>query len=83
MNGDVRGGRYGLDASWEKCAYRNRDVTNRPNANVGFRWGVNGVWKSGWISYASSYHRVEYRRATNTVLSNGDNTLGFRSEWCI
>lgn len=37
MNGDVRGGRYGLDASWEKCAYRNRDATNRPNANVGFR----------------------------------------------
>ena len=39
---------------------------------------MNGVWKSGWVSYASSYHRVEYRRATNTVLSSGNNTLGFR-----
>ena len=36
------------------------------------------MYRSGWVSYAPSYHRVEYRRATNTVFSSGSGTLGFR-----
>ena len=66
MNGVVRGGRYGLDASWEKCAYRNRDATNRPNANVGFRLTVWGVMckMSGAMRYEHFVVSADQARLT-------------------
>ena len=77
----MRCGSVGGWSNYSRSGFRlaNRDKMYA-SSQLGFR--LNGVWKSGWVSYASSYHRVEYRRATNTVLSNGNNSLGFRlCEW--
>ena len=73
VNGNANRGRCAIRQGGQPRAYKDN--------SIGFRT-VNGVYRSGWVSYAPSYHRVEYRRATNTVFSSGSGTLGFRCEWC-
>ena len=53
------------------------------NTAFGFRWGVNGVWRSGRDGVSSNRVRSGYRYG-NYLLTYVNSTLGFRlSEWCV
>ena len=82
LNGVNRGGSCELSSAYARSARHREMVGITVNSKIGFRWGVNGVYRGSGVSTSmhSNTVRSSQRRSRDRGVT-GLSGVGFRSEW--
>lgn len=80
MNGVVKGGRYGLEAYWNRSGFK-LSTTRVEGRNIGFRF-VKGVPRGSSMVTRAQYTRSAGWRNTDYLRRVVVDRVGFRCEWC-